>query len=288
MPLQTTNRSAWIRISLRFGVSIGLIIAAAFSHSGQKLLATPAQKGAGQGEAQLLFGSICASCHGLNARGGERGPDIATRPEVTRKSDAELKEILRDGRTSAGMPGFDSLGPEKLSELVAYLRVLQRRGSVSSLPGDPSRGKDLFLGKAKCSECHLASGQGGFSASDLTSYAARLGVEEVRERVVHPDKGLDPRKGTVEVVLRDSSKLSGLVRNEDNFSLQVQSADGVFHLLNKSDIRTQAYTGKSGMPTDYGSTLSAAEVNDIVSYLLRISGPEDAQKKDDQSADHDE
>lgn len=134
----------------------------------------------------------------------------------------------------------------------------------------------------------MISGQGGFLAPDLTSYAARLSADDVRAKVVNPDKHLDPRRGMVDLVLGDSTRLSGFVRNEDNFSLQVQSLDGVFHLLNKSDIRTQTYTGKSGMPTDYGSTLSAAEVNDIVSYLLRVSSSEDTQKKDNQLADHDE
>src|SRR5215831_9195377 len=43
------------------------------------------QKTASSADAsRQAFSSICASCHGLDARGGERGPDIATRPEVVR------------------------------------------------------------------------------------------------------------------------------------------------------------------------------------------------------------
>jgi cytochrome c oxidase cbb3-type subunit III len=277
-----------MNISVRFAALFGVVLACSFLHSVPRISATYASGREGQGEAEVLFGSMCASCHGLNARGGERGPDIVSRPEVTRKSDAELTEVLKEGRTSAGMPGFASLGAEKLSQLVAYLRVLQGRGKGAILPGEPNRGKGLFFGKARCAECHFMSGEGGFLAPDLTSYAERLSVDEIRAKITNPDKGLDPRKGMVELVLSDSSKLAGFVRNEDNFSLQVQSPDGVFHLLNKADLRTQTYTGTSGMPTDYGSTLSAAEVNDIVSYLLRVSSSQDTQKKDNQLADHDE
>lgn len=243
---------------------------------------------ASQAEAKALYGSVCASCHGLDARGGERGPDIMSRPEVVHKTDAELSEILKDGRTSAGMPAFSSFGTEKLSALIAYLRVLQGHSKQTSLPGDPKRGKTLFYGKAKCAECHLVDGQGGFLAPDLTSYAARQGADEVRAKIVNPDKDLDPRKGIVDVVLRDSAKVSGAVRSEDNFSLQLQTQDGVFHLLNKSDIQTQTYAGRSGMPTNYGSTLSAAELNDIVSYMLRVSGSENMRKPDKSVGDHDE
>ncbi|HWO33346.1 MAG TPA: cytochrome c, partial [Candidatus Acidoferrum sp.] len=33
------------------------------------------------------FESSCAPCHGLNGKGGERAPDIVTRPDIVRLSD---------------------------------------------------------------------------------------------------------------------------------------------------------------------------------------------------------
>jgi cytochrome c oxidase cbb3-type subunit 3 len=284
------------RPALSAGTSIAFTVAFCLMAVGCVVLpaqdqpaAAPSNRNAAsQMEAKAWYESVCASCHGLDARGGERGPDIVSRPEVVRKSDAELTEILKNGRAAAGMPAFSSFGVGKLTALVAYLRLLQGRGSSATLPGDPNRGKALFFGKAKCAECHLVSGQGGVWAADLTAYAARLGADEVQARIVHPDKDLDPRRGIVEVVLHDSTMLSGLARNEDNFSLQLQTPDGVFHLLNKSDIRTETYAGMSGMPADYGSTLSAGELNDIVSFLLRVSGSENRKKPDSNSGDQDE
>lgn len=219
----------------------------------------------------MAFEAACASCHGLDARGGERGPDIVSRPEVVHKTDAELLKILTDGKTAQGMPTFASYGSEKLSALVAYLRTLQGRGKGTSLPGDPVRGKALFLGKAGCAECHMVRGQGGFFAQDLTAYAARMDANEVRAAIINPNKDLDPRRGLVTVTLADSTTFYGIARNEDNFSLQLQTPDGLFHLLNKADIKDLTYNGKSAMPSDYGSTLSSQELNDLVSYLLDIS-----------------
>lgn len=254
-----------------------------------KQAATPSDMGAAsQMEAKATYASVCASCHGLDARGGERGPDVVSRPEVVRKTDAELTEILNNGRTAAGMPAFASFGPARLSALVAYLRQLQGRGRETLLPGDPARGKALFFGKAECAKCHMVSGQGGFFALDLTSYAARLDAEEVRAKIVNPDKDLDPRRGLVNVTLHDSTALSGIVRNEDNFSLQLQTLDGVFHLLNKSDIQTQTYAGRSAMPPNYGSTLSSSELNDVVSYLLHASRSENTRKTENPLEDGDD
>src|SRR5262249_51804965 len=93
-------------------------------------------------EAKTVFESVCASCHGLDARGGERGPDIVSRPDVVHKTDAELVKILADGRAAEGMPSFASYGPARLSALIAYLRTLQGHRKETPLPGDPARGRD--------------------------------------------------------------------------------------------------------------------------------------------------
>ena len=231
-----------------------------------------------QSEAKLTFNGICASCHGLDGRGGERGPDIVSGPEVVRKSDGELAVILKDGRVAAGMPSFAAQGSARLSALVAYLRTLQGGKREAKLPGDAERGKVLFFGSAQCSTCHMIAGRGGFFGPELSVYAARIGAEEVRAAIVDPNKDLDPRRGLVTVTLADSTTLVGLIRNHDNFSLQLQTRDGAFHLLNKSDIRTTKYEGKSAMPADYGCKLSKNEIDDLISFLLRTSGSQNAQK----------
>src|SRR5258708_37061320 len=81
--------------------------------------------GTRQTEAAATFAGVCASCHGLDGRGGERGPDIVTQPNVARKTDAELIKIVRDGKTAAGMPSFGSQGAPGLAAPVAFLRMLQ-------------------------------------------------------------------------------------------------------------------------------------------------------------------
>jgi putative heme-binding domain-containing protein len=242
----------------------------------------------GSAEARKTFEAVCASCHGLDGRGGERGPDLVSRAEVSGKSDADLREILEKGKPGAGMPSFTSYGPERLKALVGYLRTLQGRGKAVRLPGNPAAGKALFYGSAKCSECHMISGRGGFFGQDLTRYGAKREAADIRAAIATPDKNLDPRRGMVMVMLRDSRRLSGLVRNEDNFSLQLQTQDGTFHLLNKTEIEKLSYEGKSGMPVNYGTALSAAELDDLVSFLLRSAGSESSKANKDSDDDFEE
>ena len=73
------------------------------------------------------------------------------------------------------------------------------------------------------------------------------------------------------VTMRDGRQLTGIARNEDNFSLQLQSLDGTFHLFSKGDLEHFEYLPESLMPSDYGSLLGATELDDLVSYLVHAA-----------------
>jgi cytochrome c oxidase cbb3-type subunit III len=220
---------------------------------------------------QKTYGSVCATCHGLDGRGGERGPNIATRAEVQQLSDEETLHLLQTGIPVAGMPAFEALGVPKISAIVAYLRVLQGGGKASPILGDAQRGKLLFFGKARCANCHMISGFGGFIGADLTSYGSNRSAKEIRTAITDPNMDLEPRERTLLVTTREGRQFAGIARNEDNFSLQLQSLDGTFHLFSKKDLEHFEYLPKSLMPSDYGSVLSATELDDLMSYLVRAA-----------------
>jgi len=217
-----------------------------------------------------LFATSCAACHGLDGRGGERGPDIASRRDVQRLSDQALLRIVTGGIAGTAMPAFRSLGTFQIQNVIRYLRSLQGRGAGAQLPGDPNRGKAVFVGKAGCSQCHMASGEGGFIGSDLSSYARGRSADDIRSAITDPDKNLDARQRTVFVTTMEGKTLRGIARNEDNFSLQLQTMDGTFHFFMKSELQGMEYEPRSLMPADYGSRLSHQELDDLVSYLISI------------------
>jgi len=218
-------------------------------------------------DGRQAFESTCSGCHGLDGRGGERGPDIGTRQQVVQLSDGELLEILRQGKPAAGMPPFESFGSAKLKAVLVYLRSLQGKGAATVLPGDPQRGKSLFFGEARCAECHMIQGAGGFLGRDLSSYGAALSPTEIRKNILGPGENTNRANKAALITMRDGRKFSGVLRNEDNFSIQLQSLDGAFHFLTRTDVAQLEFLPGTIMPADYGATLKPAELDDLVSYL---------------------
>jgi putative heme-binding domain-containing protein len=221
-----------------------------------------------------IFASNCATCHGADGRGGEHAPNIATAPQVQHLMDRELAGIIRYGIAGAGMPAFSSLKQQEVAEVVSYLRVLQGRGDIVKLPGDPRQGETLFFGKAQCSDCHMVNGKGGFIGSDLTYYGAEAKPDQMRAIILDPDKNLPADKKATTVVTAAGQTITGMLRTNNNFSLSLQTLDGSFHFLPKSELTQVDVGSHSLMPA---AALNNKEVDDLVSYLLR-TGDESAKR----------
>ena len=205
----------------------------------------------------------CATCHGLDGLGGEHAPDIVHQTAVKTLSEQALVDLIRDGIPQAGMPAFPDMSNEDSQALVAYLRFLQGKSGENSIAGDPLRGRELFFGKAGCAACHS---RGQSISGTLADFAQDHEVGEIREAIVRPTGN---RSQAATAVARDGRKFSGMIRNEDNASLQLQDEGGRFYLLMKSSLVSVEKKFGEPMPTDYGQRLNATEVNDLVAYVLR-------------------
>jgi mono/diheme cytochrome c family protein len=79
-------------------------------------------------DASALYKSKCAACHGADGTGSSIGKKMGahdfTSAEVQKMSDAELTEIITNGRDK--MPKYGSLKPEEIKGLVAYIRTLKK------------------------------------------------------------------------------------------------------------------------------------------------------------------
>lgn len=223
---------------------------------------------------QRSFASRCAGCHGLDGRGGERAPNIVSNPQVERLSDLQLQRIVANGRPDFGMPAFRLIGPSEVKRVVEYLRTLQGAGGAATIPGDPKNGRLLFFGKAGCSSCHRVRNEGAFFGPDLSTYANGLPAKEVRRAITSPDPS--SRHGQLAIArTRSGEKVTGAIRNEDNFSLQLQTTDGIFHFVMKAGLESLEYQPQASMPTDYGERLNPRELDDLVSYLHSLKVVED-------------
>jgi len=75
-----------------------------------------------------LYKSRCAACHGADGKGDTAvGKKIGVRDfhsdEVQKQSDAQLAEIVKDGKNK--MPAYkDKLKDDQISDLIKYVRQL--------------------------------------------------------------------------------------------------------------------------------------------------------------------
>ncbi len=260
---------ARIALTVGFTVLCALVVAqrvASNEHRAPRSANGGQQANASNADGKQVFESRCAGCHGLDGRGGERAPDIASSAKTQQRSDDELYRIIERGVPGTGMPAFGPTGAN-LKDVVAFLRQLQGKSDSAKLPGNAHKGRELFYGRARCSECHAIAGSGGFIASELSGFGRSRSPDEIRQAIVKPG-GANRLGGKITVKLRDGKEYTGVVRNEDNFSLQLQSLDGDFHLFQKSEIAGFSRQKDSLMPADYGTTLDPEELNDLISFLM--------------------
>ena len=129
------------------------------------------------------------------------------------------------------MPPFRGLSDDKVREVVSYLRVLQGKHDARSLPGDPVRGKEIFFGKGACSACHTIYGAGGFLGPDLSAYGTTTSAQAILDAILNTNRIVPAGYRLAIVTTRNGNRFEGVIRNEDNFSLQLQTKDGSFHFF---------------------------------------------------------
>ena len=248
-----------------------LTIACAVLISGGALLPSQAKVEQTNQGAQR-FVEYCAGCHGADARGGDKAPSLIS-PSRVATSEQDVMRVVRDG-TAQGMPPFAQIGDANIAAVVHYLRTLQGQSadaninSEPAVPGDPNLGRELFFGKAKCSTGHMMQGRGGFMAAGLTSYGRNRVPESIAHAIADPDNPLARSSRVVNLTTRGGQRIAGVLRNEDEFTVDVQTEDGRFYMLSRSDLSEIQYTEHSLMPRDYATRLTSKELNDIVSFLV--------------------
>ena len=274
-PMLSRRASWWARL--------GVIFISLVAHAQNTTVTAPTGNSPLSPRGAQIFASTCAGCHGFDGKGTQRAPNIATNPVVQKLSQKQLTEILLNGVPGTGMPSFRSLGASSIRAVAEYVHSIEDKGVSGPLPGDPKRGEAIFFGKGECSNCHMAAGRGGFIAPELTTYGQTHSAEKIKSAIANPAEREMP-KSTVSVVTTHGDEYKGIVRNEDNFSLQLQLIDGTFLFFPKTDLKS-LQPAPSIMPADYLSSLTEVELNDIASYLLRLG---EAAPRSETRKHHDE
>lgn len=209
--------------------------------------------------------TLCSNCHGADARGAE-APDLHASRIVRRASDQRLFEIIQRGVPGSGMPPQPSLSDTQVWQLAAYLQSLGRPGRQAPVPGDPRRGGSLF-DQAGCRRCHMIQGAGGFLGPDLSDAALRFTTEDLRRSIVDPAATVPDGFRPVTVITGNGERITGLLKNDSNFTLEILREDGAYFSAPRSSVREAPAPQATLMPSDYQRRLAAADLQDLLAFL---------------------
>lgn len=241
-------------------------------------------KAAKLGESQ--FRANCAFCHGLGARGGGRGPDLTRAQKRHGSSDVDLFRTINEGVPGTAMPpnGATQQGvgmtETEIWQVIAYIRSVQVRAPAQT-PGNTTHGKALFFGDAVCYTCHMVEGKGGRLGPDLTTTGSARSTEYLIDSVRNPSRRLaqglseamkefSQEYETVNVETADGQKFTGVILNEDHFTVQMMDLREQIHLFEKDKLRSFEKSRKSLMPAYDKGMLSDKDLQDILAFLLSV------------------
>ncbi len=249
----------------------GACVAGALAAGPQAQLTNPL---AGQPEAitegRVLFRLECGFCHGIDARGGGRGPDLTSGRFVHGDTDADIFRTITQGISGSEMPA-SSLRPDEAWSVVAYLRSLGL-GPREAVRGDARSGERLFFGESACWTCHRVNGRGGRLGPDLSRIGAARTPAALAENIRQPGKEVSRGYETVVAIAKDGRRTVGVRKNEDTFSVQLIDQQETLHLLEKQDLREVSHPPGSLMPDYREAELPDDKLRDLVAYLDGLRG----------------
>ncbi|MBK5293618.1 MAG: c-type cytochrome [Acidobacteriia bacterium] len=213
------------------------------------------------------FLNSCSGCHGPNAEGG-RGPRLLKSGVVRGSSNRQLFTLIKDGVKGSDMPPTKA-PDEKIWEMVSFVKNLNAPAYEANASGNAESGGKLFHGKAGCAGCHAIAGKGGVIGPDLTNAGMSRSYANLRESLLQPSERPSEGYLGVTVTLRDGKKISGIAKNNTNYSIQVMDRQSKLYLLNKLEVSEIVFKKSSLMPEDFGKRLSKAEIDDVLAYVSR-------------------
>jgi putative heme-binding domain-containing protein len=214
-----------------------------------------------------LYASRCGDCHGADAK-GNRGPDLTQR-WAAGATDENVFQKVRSGVAGSIMPP-SSAPDDELWAIVTYLRSISVMPPLAST-GNPARGADVFA--RECAACHRVGDRGGALGPNLSTIGQQRSRAALVSAIREPSATV--ARGYRTVAWSGAGRaVTGVIKSEDAFSIQVMTADGRLQGFDKSSLPPLERPAESLMPAYTPAELDDAELENLLAYLgtLRDDG----------------
>jgi len=129
---------------------------------------------------------------------------------------------------------------------------------------DLSAGRALF--QKTCASCHVLFGTGRRIGPDLTG-SNRKNLDYLLENIIDPSASVGASFRSMVVVLEDGRLLNGVISEQNERTLTLQSAQETY-TLDRQQIEEMKPTDVSLMPEGQLQKLAPEEVRDLIGYLM--------------------
>ena len=223
-----------------------------------------------------MFRTRCAGCHGPDAR-GDRGPDL-TGLWASGVADDRIFDTVRQGVPGSEMPGADParVPDREIWQVLAYVRTLAGSTPPQAFTGTPEKGDRIF--QKTCRTCHMVDGSGGELGPDLSRIGSGRPRAALTKKIRTPSENIRPGYEPVTLVLRDGQRIRAVKKNEDEFSIQVMDMRQRVQGYVKADLTEVVADKQSVMPAYGPDQLSAGDLDDLLSYLSTLRGPDSVRR----------
>lgn len=226
---------------------------------------------------RTVWAAECITCHGTQARGTDRGPNLMRSLVLLRDRNAsELGPFLKKGHelqsgrqggtlTDAQVQDVGHFLHQRLNEVLAKGIDFFKPENV--LTGDRSAGASFFAGDGKCTACHAATG-------NLAGVGARYDAVTLQQRFLFPSGrgrgAANTAAVTVTVTPASGQAVSGVLVQLDDFDVTLRDASGTTRTFRRSPSLKVVKTDPLQAHRLLLDSITDKQIHDLVAYLVTL------------------
>lgn len=266
--------------STSFGIAPCILATAmlAFGQTASPEAKSPAPKydPASVARGKETFVGACGFCHGSNAKGGEKGPDLLRSVIVLDDEHGKaIGPVILRGRPDKGMPRFPYT-PQQILDISNFLHDAISNAAdrdsykiLNIVTGDPKLGQAYF--SDHCVSCHSIT-------EDLKGIGAKYEPVTLQGKFLQPDstwtEGRPPHPVnaiSVTVTLPSGDSFTGVPFNYDDFNVSLREPSGAYRSFKrgKDGPRVEIHN-RLQFHLDLLMHISDAEIHNMTAYLVTL------------------